>query len=79
MELKIEYDDTLPPGLTVVRTKTHDTFVDKISQLFENPYPSNIIMTQDASGFYPIACKDIYYLFTEHKAVYIQSNRGSLK
>lgn len=79
MELKIEYDHSLPDNLTILRTKSHHSFVEKISHLFENPYPSNIIIAYDGSSFSPIELNQIYYLFTESKAVYVKSEYGKQK
>ncbi|GGJ88840.1 hypothetical protein GCM10007063_09220 [Lentibacillus kapialis] len=79
MELKIEYDHSLPANLTILRTKTHHEFVDKINHLFENPYPSNIIIAHNGSSFSPIDLKQVYYFFTESKAVYVKSEFGKQK
>src|SRR5690625_716133 len=79
MELKIEYDQTLPANLTIVQTKKHHSFVDKIRLLFENPYPSNVIISQDKTSLKPIKLENIYYFFTESKAVYIKSEEGQHK
>lgn len=79
MELKVEYVDSLPANLTILRTKTHHSLVDQISHLFEQPYPSNIIIAQSGSSFVPIEINQIYYVFTESKAVYVQSAYGKQK
>ncbi|NIK11646.1 LytTR family DNA-binding domain-containing protein [Alkalibacillus almallahensis] len=79
MELKVEYDDSLPDDLTILRTKSHHSYVDKVSQLFEDPFPSNMIITQEGSSFSPIELNQIHFFFTENKAVYANTESGKQK
>lgn len=79
VELKIEYDRSLPEKLTIVRTKSHHSIVDKISHLFENPYLSNIVIGYNGTSYSPIELNQIDYVFTENKAVYVQSEYGKQK
>lgn len=79
MKLRIEYNNKLPDNLTILQTKKHHSYVDKIKNLFKNPYSSNIIIAQDGSSFSPIELKHIYYFFTESKAVYVKSASGKHK
>ena len=79
MRLRIEYDDSLPEDLTILQTKKPDPIVDKISRHFAQPYQADTVIGYEGTSFSPIGLNQIYYFFTENKAVYVKTENNTFK
>lgn len=79
MKLKVEFDELLPDDLMVVRSKGKNELIPKIEYLVQDPYLSNIIVAHQDSSYFPVPIQDIYYFYSENKAVFLKTKSDNFK
>lgn len=79
MHLKIEFDDSLPEDLAILQMKKQHPIVDKIGAYFDQPYQAEVVIGYEGTSFSPIELNQIYYFFTENKAVYVKTDDNTFK